>query len=165
MLINPMAFVLIELGLVKRDNELRQAAQANADNADNTDKRDNTDKPDNVDKPDKPDKPASQEAGTVRLLPILLRVARNPIVFMTVFGLIGNLAFGGKAPEFVDKFLGTLGSAFTAGALTNLGGSMVGKTRGDKEARRLLERKQADHDSPCMQAGSKAWVARLCWRP
>lgn len=55
-------------------------------------------------------------------------VATNPIIFMTVLGVIGSFIFRGELPDMLDGFLQTLGSAFSATALFLLGLRMVGKT-------------------------------------
>ncbi|XP_049954684.1 integral membrane protein GPR155 [Schistocerca serialis cubense] len=62
---------------------------------------------------------------------LILSVARsimcNPIVFMTIFGIIGNLIFDHHLPSIISGLLKVLGSAFTAVALFSLGLRMVGK--------------------------------------
>lgn len=133
LLINPLGFVLVEFGLVKRDNELRKAAAINQLNgrADTQEQASSTDD----------DAQSSVELASevpppakVLILPIMIRVARNPVVFMTVFGLLGNFAMNSSPPKYLNQFLGVLGSAFTAGALINLGGSMAGKTNSMPES-------------------------------
>jgi predicted permease len=54
-------------------------------------------------------------------------VATNPIIFMTVLGVIGNFVFKGTLPDFIDGFLASLGAAFSASALFLLGLRMVSK--------------------------------------
>ena len=44
---------------------------------------------------------------------------------MTFLGIIGNFAFSGHLPEFIDGFLNSLGDAFSASALFLLGVNMV----------------------------------------
>ncbi|XP_063930387.1 lysosomal cholesterol signaling protein [Zophobas morio] len=51
----------------------------------------------------------------------------NPIVFMTVLGILGNLIFRHTIPCYLGEVLDTLGSAFSASALFLLGLRMVGK--------------------------------------
>jgi predicted permease len=51
----------------------------------------------------------------------------NPIVFMTVLGVLGNLIFKHKIPCYLGGVLDVLGSAFSASALFLLGLRMVGK--------------------------------------
>ena len=45
----------------------------------------------------------------------------NPLIFMTVLGILGNLGFHHVMPSVIHGFLGTLGSAFSASALFLLG--------------------------------------------
>lgn len=45
---------------------------------------------------------------------------------MTLAGVVGNFAFGGKPPMFFKTTLTTLGNAYSAGALLMLGGSIAG---------------------------------------
>merc|ERR1719209_1287060 len=51
----------------------------------------------------------------------------NPVVTMTLLGVLGNFAFSSNPPATVTKFLSALGAAFTALAPFSLGLSMVGK--------------------------------------
>ncbi|XP_014666770.1 PREDICTED: integral membrane protein GPR155-like [Priapulus caudatus] len=58
---------------------------------------------------------------------ILKGIALNPIVFMTVVGLIGNFVFHQQLPSAIEPILKVLADSFTATALFYLGLSMVGK--------------------------------------
>ncbi|KAK9745312.1 Membrane transport protein [Popillia japonica] len=51
----------------------------------------------------------------------------NPIIFMTLLGIIGNLIFNHTVPVYLSEILKALGSAFSASALFLLGLRMVGK--------------------------------------
>lgn len=51
----------------------------------------------------------------------------NPIVFMTILGILGNFIFKHKIPCYLGGVLDVLGSAFSASALFLLGLRMVGK--------------------------------------
>ena len=55
-------------------------------------------------------------------------VSTNPIIFMTVLGVIGNFVFKGELPNIMDGFLTSLGNAFSACALFLLGLKMVNKS-------------------------------------
>lgn len=55
-------------------------------------------------------------------------VCTNPIIVMTFFGIIGNFAFGGQLPSFLDGFLSSLGDAFSASALFLLGLNIVNRS-------------------------------------
>jgi hypothetical protein len=48
-------------------------------------------------------------------------IVTNPLIFMTVLGILGNLGFHHVMPSVIHGFLGTLGSAFSASALFLLG--------------------------------------------
>ena len=58
---------------------------------------------------------------------VLKGLLMNPIVFMTILGILANLVFGGHFPDLFAKLLDALGSAFTAMAPFTLGLSMAGK--------------------------------------
>ncbi|RZC40348.1 integral membrane protein GPR155 [Asbolus verrucosus] len=51
----------------------------------------------------------------------------NPIIFMTILGVLGNFIFNHKIPCYLGGVLDVLGSAFSASALFLLGLRMVGK--------------------------------------
>ena len=61
----------------------------------------------------------------------------NPIIFMTVFGIIVNVinsyaihhGHGAPLPKWLDHFLGVLGGAYAPCALFNIGLFMVGKIK------------------------------------
>ncbi|XP_033763024.1 LOW QUALITY PROTEIN: integral membrane protein GPR155-like [Pecten maximus] len=57
-------------------------------------------------------------------------VISNPIVFMTVIGIIGNFIFKHNLPAVLEGILTSLGNAFSAAALFYLGLSLVGKVSG-----------------------------------
>ncbi|XP_012533910.1 integral membrane protein GPR155 [Monomorium pharaonis] len=54
-------------------------------------------------------------------------VVLNPILFMTVLGIVGNFIFSHSVPHFLAAILEVLGNAFSASALFLLGLMMVGK--------------------------------------
>ncbi|XP_075685601.1 lysosomal cholesterol signaling protein isoform X2 [Rhinoderma darwinii] len=58
----------------------------------------------------------------------LLRVFRNPIVFMVFIGIAFNFALGQKIPVYLENFLDGLASSFSGSALFYLGLTMVGQT-------------------------------------
>ena len=63
-----------------------------------------------------------------RIKKVIKGVATNPIIFMTVLGVIGNFIFMGQLPMIIDGFLSSLGNAFSACALFLLGLKMVSKS-------------------------------------
>jgi len=73
-----------------------------------------------------------------RRVKMCLRIAKgivtNPIIFMSVLGMIfGTFVFKGKpVPAVMSQFLGTLGNAFSATALFLLGVHMVGRVHSIK---------------------------------
>lgn len=101
-ILNPIGFVFMEIG--KNRSEL--ASDATLQN-----------------------QPRSKWLLTVK---VFLSIAKNPIIFMTVFGIVGNLLFHGSMPAILHSFLSTLGSAFSASALFLLGLRMVGQSSGSK---------------------------------
>ncbi|KAJ8984141.1 hypothetical protein NQ317_017791 [Molorchus minor] len=64
-------------------------------------------------------------------LKLVVSVAKNiflnPIIFMTILGVLGNIVFKHKVPVYLGGTLQSLGSAFSASALFLLGLRMVGK--------------------------------------
>ncbi|RLU21869.1 hypothetical protein DMN91_006246 [Ooceraea biroi] len=54
-------------------------------------------------------------------------VLLNPVLFMTVLGIVGNLIFSHSVPRLLASILDVLGNAFSASALFLLGLMMVGK--------------------------------------
>lgn len=58
---------------------------------------------------------------------ILKGIAFNPVLFMTVLGIIGNVIFDHNLPPMIAVTLEVLGNAFSASALFLLGLMMVGK--------------------------------------
>ena len=60
-------------------------------------------------------------------LRVLKGLLTNPVVGMTVLGVLGNFAFHRKPPSYLSKFLKALGAAFSALAPFSLGLSMAGK--------------------------------------
>ena len=69
-------------------------------------------------------------SGFATFLSVLKGLLLNPVVGMTVLGLLGNFAFSSKPPSHLSKFLKALGAAFSALAPFSLGLSMVGKLGG-----------------------------------
>ncbi|XP_044888665.1 integral membrane protein GPR155 isoform X1 [Mauremys mutica] len=59
----------------------------------------------------------------------LLRVLRNPIVFMVFIGIASNFILGQKIPVYLENFLDGLASSFSGSALFYLGLSMVGQIK------------------------------------
>lgn len=54
-------------------------------------------------------------------------VVLNPVLFMTVLGIVGNFIFSHSVPRLLASILEVLGNAFSASALFLLGLMMVGK--------------------------------------
>ena len=71
---------------------------------------------------------ASNRGAPVRrvCLNVAKGIATDPIIGMTLAGIVGNFAFGGSPPALVSQFLTTMGSAFSATALFLLGVQIVG---------------------------------------
>jgi len=56
---------------------------------------------------------------------VLQAIFKNPIIMMTVLGIVGNQLFHSQMPDIIHNFMQTLGSAFSASALFLLGLRMV----------------------------------------
>ena len=72
-------------------------------------------------------KEKSEGSSLATFLSVLKGLLTNPVVGMTVLGVLGNFAFSSKPPSHLTKFLEALGAAFSALAPFSLGLSMVGK--------------------------------------
>lgn len=71
------------------------------------------------------------KSGTCALtLHVIKGVLTNPIVFMTVIGIVGNFVLNRHIPIVVLEILKVLGNAFSGTALFYLGLSLVGKVSG-----------------------------------
>ena len=76
---------------------------------------------------------AGETEGVLRTaLAVLKGLLTNPVVFMTMLGVLGNLAFSSSPPPHLNTFFQSLGAAFSALAPFSLGLSMAGKLRGIK---------------------------------
>lgn len=58
---------------------------------------------------------------------VLLRVAKNPIVFMVLVGIVSHFLFGGRVPLLLGEFVDGLADSFGGAALFYLGLTMVGQ--------------------------------------
>ena len=58
---------------------------------------------------------------------VMKGLVTNPVIAMTVLGVMGNFAFQGNPPPHLDQFFEALGKTFSALAPFSLGLSMVGK--------------------------------------
>ncbi|KAK3108918.1 hypothetical protein FSP39_018620 [Pinctada imbricata] len=72
------------------------------------------------------------------LLHVIKGVVTNPIVFMTMIGLVGNFIFSQKIPHILSDILSVFGNAFNAAALFYLGLSMVGKIKRQVDKRMIV---------------------------
>ena len=72
---------------------------------------------------------ASEESHSLisTILGVLKGLLMNPLIAMTLLGVLGNLAFSSSPPPYLTNFLGALGASFSALAPFSLGFSMVGK--------------------------------------
>ena len=61
---------------------------------------------------------------------VVVGIVKNPILMMTLLGIVGNLVFHSQMPSIIHNFMHTLGSAFSSSALFLLGLRMVGQTGG-----------------------------------
>jgi hypothetical protein len=75
-----------------------------------------------------------KEGPLATTLTVLRGLLTNPVVAMTILGVLGNFAFSSAPPPHLVKFLSALGAAFTALAPFSLGLSMAGKLRGIRSA-------------------------------
>lgn len=72
----------------------------------------------------------SEQIKTKKLVKsIIWSTISNPIVFMVVIGICANFILGQKMPALIDPIIATLADSFSAIALFYLGFSMVGKIK------------------------------------
>ena len=81
---------------------------------------------------DRKNKGGETEGGLTTVLAVLKGLLTNPVVSMTMLGVLGNLAFSSSPPPHLNTFFQSLGAAFSALAPFSLGLSMAGKLRGIK---------------------------------
>jgi len=77
---------------------------------------------------------SSGETKTLRdqmktFLAVMRSLSMNPILVMTILGVLSNLAFKGSLPESLLKFLRPLGASFSSLAPFTLGLNVVGKSK------------------------------------
>lgn len=61
------------------------------------------------------------------IMSVMRNIFFNPIIFMTILGIVGNFIFHHQVPVYFGGILNVLGSAFSASSLFLLGLRMVGK--------------------------------------
>lgn len=57
----------------------------------------------------------------------VFQVAKNPIVFMVLVGIVSHFLFGGRVPLLLGEFVDGLADSFGGAALFYLGLTMVGQ--------------------------------------
>ncbi|KAK7068809.1 hypothetical protein SK128_020429, partial [Halocaridina rubra] len=102
-LLNPIGFVLMEVGKRRKKNEEDCEGFSSGS--------------------------GTGDSGCRTVLYILRDVLLNPIVLMTALGIVGNFIFDHKLPNILEGVLKVLGQAFSASALFMLGLRMVGKVQ------------------------------------
>lgn len=106
-ILNPIAFVLMEINKQRLNNERAQLSLNEEIGSGN---------------------PTMSGKDKFKMIVSISRsIFLNPIILMTVLGVLGNLIFRHKVPSYLGGILEVLGSAFTASALFLLGLRMVGK--------------------------------------
>uniref|UniRef100_A0A675B322 Uncharacterized protein n=1 Tax=Anopheles darlingi TaxID=43151 RepID=A0A675B322_ANODA len=118
-ILNPIGFVLMEISKIKEKNELNSATAA----------------PDESSRPPAPTCPelAAQNRRKIlkgKALVVIKTIESiffNPILLMTLLGVIGGQIFPNGLPVYLSSVLRSLGNSFSATALFLLGLRMVGK--------------------------------------
>lgn len=109
-LLNPISFVLIEIGRRRGDGEQSLSQSPTTTTTTTT-----------------PARVFETTQSPYLVLSVAKAIASNPIICMTVLGVVGNVIFGHHVPIYLGGTLKVLGSAFSASALFLLGLRMVGK--------------------------------------
>ncbi|XP_018330000.1 integral membrane protein GPR155 isoform X2 [Agrilus planipennis] len=113
-ILNPIAFILMEIG--KRQNLLTELSINRTEENLTTDKN----------------------YILKTIISVIKSIFLNPIIFMTLLGIVGNLIFKHHVPCLLGQILEVMGSAFSASALFLLGLRMVGKIHKLKGATLIL---------------------------
>ena len=73
-------------------------------------------------------KDSAEKKSILKTLKMVMKgLMMNPIIVMTILGLIANFIFGGQPPRILELVLSKLGAAFSSVAPFTLGLGMVGK--------------------------------------
>ena len=73
-------------------------------------------------------KDSAEKKSILKTLKMVMKgLMMNPIIVMTILGLIANFVFGGQPPRILELVLSKLGAAFSSVAPFTLGLGMVGK--------------------------------------
>lgn len=103
-ILNPIAFILMEISQ-KRQAQSRQPLLSYGEVSENS----------------------TNSEKFKMIAAVVKNIFLNPIVFMTLLGVLGNVTMKNNVPLYIANILDTLGSAFAASALFLLGVRMVGK--------------------------------------
>merc|ERR1719322_655388 len=122
-ILNPIGFILMEIGKVKSSIEINSThdeIEERFANQRDPQPTNSFHKIFNV-----------QNRNCRTCLNVILGVVSNPLIFMTVLGVLCGTYFSGekKLPDVIDNFLESLGNAFSATALFLLGLKMVGRVK------------------------------------
>ncbi|GJQ85405.1 hypothetical protein Trydic_g10179 [Trypoxylus dichotomus] len=104
-ILNPISFILMEIGQ-RRNNQNLSPVSVNSIESGNS---------------------SLSQKRCKLIISVAKGIFLNPIIFMTLLGIIGNLIFKHEVPVYLSEILNALGSAFSASALFLLGLRMVGK--------------------------------------
>lgn len=108
-ILNPIGYVFLEFSSVKRTNEQLQDDEPNSEQL-----------------------PVDTQAGPSKMslmLEALKSIVLNPILFMTVFGVIGGFCLHDGMPVLISGVLDVFGKSFSATALFLLGLRIVDSTK------------------------------------
>ncbi|XP_028148362.2 integral membrane protein GPR155 [Diabrotica virgifera virgifera] len=105
-ILNPISFILMEIGKRRRDEGSEQILINDGEISNNLN---------------------SHRERLKLAVSVFKSIFMNPIIFMTILGILGNVVFKHNVPVYLGGTLKVLGSAFSASALFLLGLRMVGK--------------------------------------
>ena len=154
-ILNPIAFILMEIGIKIKNMSIVTQTSNQCSGTDNIcHVREGNRDVDTVkasgDRTLEKERVSNTYEKLKTVLIVVLGIIKNPILVMTFAGILfGTFVFKGDVPPAINNFLTTLGRAFSATALFSLGLGMVGKmktlTSGSKklvtEERKTLARK------------------------
>ncbi|KAG8225069.1 hypothetical protein J437_LFUL000048 [Ladona fulva] len=109
-ILNPLGFILMEIG--KRKNSIEHVRESS--------------------------RSATNHSTAKMAVAVIRSIVLNPVVLMTALGMLGNVIFSHKPPTYILGILKVMGSAFSGTALFLLGLRMVGKVHKLKGAALLL---------------------------
>ena len=111
-ILNPLAYVLMEISCLQKKNEDTQTAPSIGPPCQ---------------QPQQPENNKLFRGKFLVVIKVIKSIILNPILLMTLLGIVGRLVFTNGPPIFIKSILTVLANSFAGTALFLLGVRMVGK--------------------------------------